>query len=98
MQSCNSSSSTAPDLFHPHPNPLSGFKVGYRDLNRWYANGAEEQSRLAGGQIPMVTLEQQLPLSCVGLSGNKLPLLWMHRGEGWVGWGFNNNCGVFAHL
>lgn len=42
--------------------------------------GAEVQSWLAGGQIPMVTLEQQLPLSYAGLSGNKLLLLCMHGG------------------
>lgn len=53
--------------------PFSGFEVGYRAVNRWYF------SWLAGGQIPMVTPEQQLALSYTALSGNNLPLFCTHR-------------------
>lgn len=58
----------------PTPNlpPFSGFKVGYRAVNRWYFSWLER------GQIPMVTPEQQLALSYTALSGNKLPLFCIH--------------------
>lgn len=41
--------------------PFSGFKVGYRAVNRWYFSWLER------GQIPMVTPEQQLAL-CPGIN------------------------------